>query len=499
MQDQQTGAADLTVATRCGPIAGAMAGSGVRVFKGIPYAAPPVGALRWRAPRPPAPWRGVRPALEFGPDCPQSADVGSRSKTRSEDCLYLNVWAPAGAAPGSLPVMVWVHGGSFMFGSGAEARLDGTRLAAMGVVAVTINYRVGLFGYLAHPALSRESEHGVSGNYGLLDQIAAFGWIRDNIAAFGGDPSRVTAFGVSAGSASLSLLLASPLGGGLFQQTILESAGAGRRLASLADAEAAGTVLGTDIDALRALPADEVLAKTSLLSPKVRGLTLPRVLRPIRDGWLLPEDERPVFKQGRLHAMPTIVGSNVDEGSRFTSAWPIDTPEKYRDLLDANFPGMTGQAMAVYPPDAGGGVPARVGEIFADTQFNYGTRLLARSMAAAGQPTWRYLFARRRPKQTTGPHHVQEVPYVFGNLDDIRPDDDPEYDATDMAVSKAIMDAWVAFARTGNPNAPGLARWPAYDAAADCYLEFGNTPAARAGWRTQALDFLDAYYDSLGA
>jgi para-nitrobenzyl esterase len=415
----------------------------------------------------------------------------------SEDCLYLNVWSPTGCQPGSLPVMVWIHGGSFVAGSGSEARLDGTKLAHRGVVVVTINYRVGLFGYLAHPALTRESPHGVSGNYGLLDVVAALRWVKANIAGFGGDPARVTAFGVSAGSAGISLLLASPLARDLFQQAILESPGAGRRLVSLPDAEAAGMALGTDMGALRGLPADEVLAKTSVLAPKVRGLTLPRVLRPIRDGWVMPEDERPVFKSGRLHAMPLIVGTNIDEGSRFTAGWPIDTLARYRDLLDANFPGMVEQALQTYQAATDADVAPRVAEIFADTQFNYGARLLAQAMAAAAQPTWRYLFSRRRPRQTNGPHHVQEVPYVFGNLHAIRPEDDPYFDAADEAVSETMQKAWVAFARSGNPNGPGLAAWPAYAPATDSYLEFGDSAAARSGWRGKKLDFLDAFYDSI--
>jgi para-nitrobenzyl esterase len=222
----------VIVATLEGPVRGITLplrrGKAVNVFKGIPYAAPPVGPLRWRPPQPVTPWPDVREALQFGSDLPQGPDPRLRAPAQSEDCLYLNVWAPAGAAPGSLPVMVWIHGGGFVGGSGSDLRSDGALMAHRNVVVVSFNYRAGLFGFLAHPALSRESEHGVSGNYGLLDQIAALQWVRRNIAAFGGDPQRVTAFGVSAGSASISLLLASPMGKGLFQQAILQSPGAAR-------------------------------------------------------------------------------------------------------------------------------------------------------------------------------------------------------------------------------------------------------------------------------
>ncbi len=214
------------VNTGRGPVRGRIvhvAREAVHVFQGIPYAAPPVGPLRWRPPAPAAAWSGTRDASVFGPDSPQAANARLRGAGMSEDCLHVNVWAPAAAAAGSLPVMVWIHGGGFAGGSGSDVRSDGSLLASQGVVVVSFNYRAGLFGFLAHPALSRESPDGVSGNYGLLDQLAALRWVRDNIAAFGGDASRVTVFGVSAGSASISLLLTSERARGLFQQAILHS------------------------------------------------------------------------------------------------------------------------------------------------------------------------------------------------------------------------------------------------------------------------------------
>ena len=490
-----------TVHTSGGLLRGATAnaaGQALNVFKGIPYAAPPVGALRWRGPQAAAPWSGVRDALEFGPDLPQVPNPRLRAASQSEDCLYLNVWAPAGAAPASLPVMVWVHGGGFERGSGSDLASDGAAMAAQGVVVVNFNYRAGLFGFLAHPSLSKESAHGVSGNYGLLDQIAAFHWVRDNIAAFGGDPQRVTAFGVSAGSASIALLLASPMGKGLFQQAILHSPGAARPLATLAEAEQAALALGDDIATLRALSAEELLSKTSLLSPKVRGLTTPRVLRPIRDGWLLPEDERPVLKSGRIHAMPLIVGSNADEGSLLTKTWPADNLAQYTSLVQTNFGDAADEAMRIYPATADGEARPRVGEMFADTQFNYGTRLLADAMAKKEPRTWRYLFLRRRPNQTDGPHHGEEViiSHVFGTYADAAPGESADHDSVDERVSGAMMNAWVAFARRSDPNGAGLPHWAPYDTAQESYMAFGDATAAARGWRKEPLDFLDRFYDA---
>jgi para-nitrobenzyl esterase len=463
-------------------------------FLGVPYAAPPVGELRWRPPQPAAGWPGVRDALAFGPDLPQAANPRLRAARQAEDCLYLNVWTPSLEADAALPVMVWVHGGGFTGGSGSDQRSDGARLAREGVVVVALNYRSGLFGFLAHPALSRESARGVSGNYGLLDQLAALAWVRENIDSFGGDPSRITAFGVSAGSASLSLLLACPQAHGAFDRAILHSPGAGRPLATLPEAEEAGLRLGAGIAQLRALSAGQVLEATALLNPAVRGLTTPRVLRPIRDGWLLPEDERPAFQAGRMQAMPLIVGSNTDEGTLLTRAWPIDSLAAWRGQVEHNFGPAAMEAAVLYRARTDGEARAAVAQMFADTQFNYGTRLLAQCMARREPRTFKYLFTRRRPHQADGPHHGEEVTHAFGNVDAAPPGAPPDFDAVDEALSAAMRGYWAAFAAHGDPNAAGLPHWDAYRPGDDNHQVLGDTVGADAAWRRPQLDFLERFF-----
>jgi para-nitrobenzyl esterase len=484
----------VTVDAACGSLRGQRFGAEGAVFKGIPYAAAPVGALRWRAPQAAPRWDGVRDALAFGPDFPQAAHPRNRAPRQDEDCLYLNVWTPTLGRDARLPVMVWIHGGGFVAGSGSDLRTDGERLAAEGAVVVSLNYRSGLFGFLAHPALSRESPQQVSGNYGLLDQLAALAWVREHIAVFGGDPARITAFGGSAGSASISLLLAAPPARGAFDRAILHSPGAGRPLAGLRDAEQAGLKLGPDLDALRALPATQVLARTSLLNPAVRGLTTPRVLRPIRDGWLLPDDERPAFRAGRMQAMPLIVGSNTDEGTVLTKSWPVDTLAAYRQQIDANFGPAAADAMALYPAHGDADARRAVAAMFADTQFNYGTRLLAQCMARLEARTFKYLFERRRPDQRDGPHHGDEVAYAFGTFDRAPAGETASYDAQDAALSAAMRRAWVSFAASGDPNTAGVPRWEAYRPQEDNHLALGDAPRPGSGWRRAQLDGLERFY-----
>lgn len=459
----------------------------VRVFKGIPYAAPPLGGLRWRPPQPVQPWSGIRDALAFGSDPVQLHDAspGSRAPGMSEDCLTLNVWAPAAPPPGGAPVMVWFDGGGFVGMSSAKERNDGTPLARRGVVLITVSCRVGIFGYLAHRLLSAESPHGASGNYGFLDHIAALRWVRENAAAFGGDPRNVTAFGVSAGGAASALLLLSPLARGLVQRVILHSAGSYRPLATLAEAEAAGAIVGDDLDAMRRIPAGELLAMNPKIGPAVRRVTSPRPLRPIVDGWSIVEDEIPAFERGAFAAVPALVGSTEDEGGYFTGTLPIRTVEQYRAYVANNFGDAAEETLRWYPAASDRDVPAALGGLFGDTQFTYGARGLARALSRREPKTFKFLFTHKRGG-TVAPIHTDDVPYAFGTA--------PRDSYGDDEVSDAMLGAWTRFAATGDPNGPGLPAWPAYDAGRDDYLALERGFPVRDGWRTERLDFLERFF-----
>jgi len=472
------------VTTTGGSLTGRSA-DGVSSYLGIPYAASCAGDRRWRAPDEAPAWTGTREAVAFGPDPiqPLGPDPFRRSPGISEDCLTVNVWAPAARGDEPLPVMVWFEGGSFMTVSGASARIDGASLARRGVIVVTVNYRVNIFGFLAHPLLTAESEHHASSNYGLMDQIAALRWVRANIAAFGGDSTRVTVFGVSAGSASISLLLTSPLAVGLFDQAILHSPGAFRPLCTLADAEAAGSVVDGPLAVMRAMSTDTLLAYIPRIVPKVRGLTTPRILRPIHDGYVLPQQESDAYDDGNFMHVPLMVGSTANEGGWAVADLPIDTVAEYRAYMLQNFGDATAEALSLYPVERDDEVKSRLAEVFGDTQFTYGARSVAQASSRYQPKTFRYLF-----RQGTAAH-ADDTPYVFGNLQDGATEDD-------RRVSEMQMTAWTRFAATGDPNADGVPPWPPYDSETDAYLEIGARPQLHDHWRSEHLDFIDRYLRS---
>jgi para-nitrobenzyl esterase len=391
--------------------------------------------------------------------------------------------------------MVFVYGGGFVRGSGSYALYDGEALARKDVIVVTFNYRAGVFGFLAHPLLTRESPHNSSGNYGLLDMIAALHWVKENIANFGGNPDRVTLFGESAGASAISLLLTSPLTNGLFEQAILESPGAMRPITSLEAAEMVGQIVGNSLEHMRSLPAEELLAINDRIVPEVRSLTEPRALGPIRDGWVLQGDERDAYKFGRVHPVPLIVGGNADEGRYLIGAWPIHTVVELRAFVDANFGDAASRAMQIYGGISNQAVFNALSYMVGDTQFNYGVRGIARGQSRIQPKTFRYLFTRAPLGEPPPATHGEELAYVFGNLSAPRYNDRSGIDASDRSLSAQIMDAWVRFAATGDPNGRNLPHWSRYDAASDQYLQFGDSIVAKTGYRSEHLDFLQDYFD----
>ncbi len=508
---------DDAVAIESGRVTGKSAGEGVRAYLGIPFAAPPVGPLRWRPPEPPAPWQGVRACDHFGPSCPQPISAMSASGggggEQSEDCLYLNVWTPTASQDAKLPVMVWIHGGGFFLGSGSGTSYDGANLARRQVVVVTINYRLGPFGFLGHPALSKESPHGASGNYGLLDQIAALQWVQKNVAAFGGDPGSVTIFGESAGAFSVGCLLVSPLARGLFHRAIAESGAAiwiARGLREPGMREEPVEVVGervvlalvggtpassggeppSPIAAARAKSAEELLAAAK---PTLRllGGGEGNVFGPAIDGWVVPDAPWRLFESGRVNVVPLLIGSNADEGTLFVGSAPPASLDQEAAAMRAVYGPIADRLLAYYSVEKWGD-PSRVrAELIADSTFVAPTRAQVRAMAQAGAPCFVYHFTRvaggaRRTR--LGAFHASEIAYVFGNLqsDLLR-----TYDANDGRLSATMMNGWVQFARTGDPNGDGLPSWHAYVEEEDGHLEFGDEVKTGSGLHGEACDLWD--------
>jgi para-nitrobenzyl esterase len=476
---------------------------GVASFKGIPFAAPPVGELRWRPPQPPAKWTGVRPAVEFGANCmqgrpgPPPAPGAPAARVPSEDCLFLNVWHPASAAPGAkLPVMVWIHGGGFVGGSGASPGTSGTQFARQGVVLVSINYRLGRFGFFAFPALSRERPDETKGNYAYMDQIAALGWVKRNIAAFGGDPDNVTIFGFSAGGVSVHSLLASPMARGLFHKAIAESGGSRDSVLTArpmredgvdpnypVSAETIGITFarsmgieGTDqaaLASLRALSADQVLRG----APAQPGGSAPSYeTTPVLDGKLVTETAETAYKARRQPRVPLLVGSNSADtaGNRIRATT--------KDELWARYGRWSAQAKAAYDPDGATDLAVLVSRANDDFGQAEPARFAASAFAASGSPVYLYRFSyvqtSMREQMRAGAPHGGEIAYVFGTLAAGRGGaPTPE----DLAVSRMAQSYWVNFARTGDPNGPGLAPWPRHDPGKDLIFDFRPDGSAGAG------------------
>ncbi len=455
-----------------GQLQGALV-DGVASFKGIPFAAPPIGELRWKAPQPLLPWQGVRKADVYGPSCMQAAQMialmGAGSAV-SEDCLYLNVWSAAKSATERRPVMVWIYGGGFAAGMTGIPSYDGQQFAKRGVVLVSVAYRVGPFGFLADPALTREGG-GTSGNYGLQDMIAGLRWVKRNIAKFGGDPSRVTIFGESAGGLAVSMLAASPAATGLFQRVISESgssfgpprhgAEAGGLVPSLKDAETFGhsflTKLGaTDPASARALSADKI--QSGLPADALAGGFWPNF-----DGRILPGDQYLRYSAGKFNDTPVLIGTNSDEGALF--ARPGMTTAAFEMQVRAGYGERADEILKAYP-HANDMDAARAGkQLFRDMTFAWGTWTWAKLQSESGKnPAFIYYFDHRTPQSPDGANHASEIPFVFNTLGapglgGVRLKIGPK----EVKLAEQMQRYWVNFATSGDPNGSDLPSWPTFD------------------------------------
>ena len=488
---------DSVVRVEGGLVSGGVSADGdIRIFKGIPYAKPPVAELRWRPPQPIEAWSGVRPATSFGPRCvqvprPKTSLGYFPPEPESEDCLYLNVWAPLNAAQRPCPVMVWIHGGACNMGSGALPLFDGERLARKGVVLVTMNYRLGRLGFLAHPELTAESEHRASGNYGLMDQLASLQWVQRNIAAFGGDPDRVTIFGQSTGSFSVSYFMASPLTKGLFHRAIGESGGGfgpvdyttgtSDAIQALADAEESGSALSRRIGAksiaeLRVRCAHEIqMARVGDGFEPGQGYDQFSALNGrgafdnayfVVDGYFIPDTVRSVFARGAQHDVPLLTGSNAHE--RGTTVQPAGTLQGYVADARAQYGDLAERYLQVYPAKTDAESREIGGYAIGDRIFTWQNWTWVNAHCKHGKsPAFYYRFTRvppfpkdaafaENPLNVPRSFHGAEIPYVFGSFGAR----DWPWEPIDQTLSETMSSYWVNFAATGDPNGGRLLRWP---------------------------------------
>lgn len=478
------------VATTAGKLRGRALSTGGAEFLGIPYAQPPVGDLRWRPPVAVQPWTGVRQATTFGAPCAQPLLFGSWNHydvdRSSEDCLYLNVVTPARPAAKPLPVMVWLHGGANQGGSSSNVFFNNPRLPEHGVVLVTLNYRLGVFGFLALPALTSESAHHASGNYGLMDQILALNWVRANIAQFGGDPNNVTLFGQSAGSVDTAILMTSPLARGLFQKAIGESGAAfTRQVIPLAEAEQIGEEafaafkLPSGADALRELrkiPARDLLVQLGPLATRY-----PRGFAPEIDGWVVPRSPAEVFAAGGEAPIPLLVGTTSREEIGIEQPAGVLRAIIAREAGDLApkalaLYGLTGEGQGAYDPLYGS---ASV-QWSADILFHCPVTTEALWHNATGQPVYEYEFDHPIPGQEArGAIHAAELPYIFGYFPSTGMIGG-SFTQADFKLGELMESYWTNFARNGDPNGPALPKWPRLDAVSQRYLDFGVDGSAQA-------------------
>ena len=493
-------AAVNVVQTASGKVAGQRSqASSVTSFKGIPYAAPPVGDLRWRPPASPLAWQGVRKADQFSASCiqrvrgeflPWTREYMVQNQT-NEDCLYLNVWSPHLSKTAHLPVLLFIHGGGFVEGSGGVAVYDGENLASTGLVVVTMNYRLGVLGFLAHPDLTAESTHHSSGNYGLMDQIAALQWLKANIQAFGGDPGRVTIWGQSAGAFSVRDLIASPAAGGLFERAVADS-GIGiseGSVPNLRTAEQLGVQFATlhnahSVRELRSLPASALLPEAN--SPPLR-------FSPDIDGWILPQTPNAMSDKGEDNDIPVITGWQADDGR--TLSRPVRSVAEFQQLAQHLYGGMAGEFERLYPAQSAQEVPTSVNESTRDRERVSMFLWAAKRGRNHKSPVFTYYFDRAIPwpqHPEFGAFHSGELPYFFRNLKTL----DRPYEAVDFHVSETASAYLKEFAAKGNPNGAALPKWPACNPSVPVTMEIGERIGPIPVAEKSKLNFWTRYFNS---
>ncbi len=462
------------------------------VFKGIPFAAPPVGELRWKAPQPVEKWDGIKQTTQYAP-APMQA--GNPSSGKSEDCLYLNIWTPTTSPKEKLPVMVWIYGGGFSFGSTCDGVTDGTNLAKKGVILVSIAYRVGQLAFFAHPELSKESPEGVSGNYGLLDQIAALKWVQKNIEAFGGDPEKVTIFGESAGAISVSMLCASPLAKGLFRGAISQSGGSfgptrsttypGENMKTLKQAENDGIEYmkqhnASSIAELRQMDAEQFVPK---------GWTMPGGW-PIVDGYVIPDDQHKLYEAGKYNDVPVLIGYNSDEGASFSHE---KTPEDYYSAVNARYGKFADQLIEAYPATSDR-VPKTARDLMRDAAFGWQTWSWANLQSQTGKSDVYYYYFDQHPDypqdspySDMGSPHGQDVAYVFMHVN--------PNNKSDVVLSEIMGDYWTNFVKYGNPNGENLPHWSSYNSSSHKVMCLKEKPCLIDVPSEQSMQVLDDYFE----
>lgn len=468
---------------------------GLRIFKGIPFAAPPVGELRWKAPQPAQKWEGVKQATDYAPAPFQG---GNPPSGKSEDCLYLNIWTPAKSANEKIPVLVWIYGGGFSFGSTSEPVHNGEHLARKGVVLVSIAYRVGQLGFLAHPELSAEDPNHVSGNYGLLDQIAGLKWIQDNIAAFGGDPNKVTIFGESAGGISVSMLCASPLAKGLFHGAISQSGGSfgptrkitypGENMKTLQQAEQEGIDYAQKVGASSIADLRKIVADSLPMGMGMGGAW------PIVDGYVIPDDQHKLYQAGKYNDVPVLIGYNSDEGASFSRE---RNPEEFIAGVKARYGQFADALLKAYPVGEKN-VPKTARDLARDAAFGWQTWSWARLQSQTGKSGVYYYYFDQHPDYPEdsplygyGSPHGQDVAYVFMHLDA----NNPQISKTDLEISEAMATYWTNFAKYGHPNGNGVPEWPAFSDASPNVMYFGQKPSIGPVPSAESLKVLDGYFE----